>query len=80
MQFCGKLLCHWPFCYPARASGSRMFDFTIREKLLLAAALIVGVAVAVLAVVAAVDYIMNDPNKPFTRASGLEQRAADTEN
>jgi hypothetical protein len=57
-----------------------MFEYTIREKLLLAAALIVGVALAVLAVVAAIDYIMNDPNEPFTRGSGLEQRAADTEN
>ena len=58
-----------------------MFDFTIREKLLLAAALIVPAALAVWAALIAADYITTNPGDPLAKAGGLnpaQERAVDT--
>ena len=54
-----------------------MFDLTLREKLLLAAALVVAIALGVWAAVIAANYIMNDPNDPLTKAGGLNPGGKD---
>ena len=49
-----------------------MFDFSNREKLLLAAAVIAAIALGVWAAVIAANYITSNSNDPLAKAGGLD--------